>query len=334
MSFSYENDDDQRFDGFYLNLIQQARGIDPLLDSMFSFLRRKTDFFAGPPGSQDGTLVAVEKATQILQKHANLYREQQSKKKINKAKNTKSKESQKIIDNKEIPTKTATQSNDSDVIEMETDGVFDVSSDTEIVTNQAQEVVDSAKEQEPVQEQAKEEEPRGKPPVGNGGTVPDKYVWTQTLEEIQMTVPVPPNTRGRDLDVVMRKQHIKVALTHPQRQVLIDAPLVKPIISDDSFWTVEDNERLVINLQKLHQMEWWEGVCQGDPTINVRDIQPETSKLGDLDGETRRTVEKMMYDQRQKSIGRPTSDEEHKQAMLERFKKQHPELDFSNAKIE
>jgi len=39
--------DDERFDGLYLSLAQQLQGIDPLLESFFSFLRRKTDFFAG-----------------------------------------------------------------------------------------------------------------------------------------------------------------------------------------------------------------------------------------------------------------------------------------------
>merc|ERR1712238_480537 len=96
-------------------------------------------------------------------------------------------------------------------------------------------------------------------------------------------------------------------------------PLTKTIIMDDSFWTVEDENRLVINLQKLSDMEWWNAVCDGDPTIDIKKVQPENSQLSDLDGETRQTVEKMMFDQRQKAMGLPSSDEQKKFDMLEKL---------------
>lgn len=38
---------DERFDNIFLSVAQQAQGIEPLLDSLFSFLRRKTDFYSG-----------------------------------------------------------------------------------------------------------------------------------------------------------------------------------------------------------------------------------------------------------------------------------------------
>ena len=48
---------DDRFDGMFLSITQQSQGIEPLLDNLFSFLRRKTDFFVGASQKQIEELV-------------------------------------------------------------------------------------------------------------------------------------------------------------------------------------------------------------------------------------------------------------------------------------
>ena len=110
-----------------------------------------------------------------------------------------------------------------------------------------------------------------------------------------------------------------------------------PILLDDSTWTLESTpsgaKELSIQLAKANKMEWWEHVVTSAPRIDVSKISPEDSKLSDLDGETRGMVEKMMYDQRQKETGKPSSDEEKKAEIMRKFQAQHPEMDFSNVKM-
>lgn len=59
---------DERFDGLFMSAIQQAQGIENFYDAMFSFMRRKTDFFSNETSS-------FQTVANNFEKHKNLYGE-------------------------------------------------------------------------------------------------------------------------------------------------------------------------------------------------------------------------------------------------------------------
>lgn len=62
--------DDDKFDNMFLTIAQQSNGIEPLLDNLFSFLRRKTDFFHGASAAkiQEIVMIAIEKQAALANK--------------------------------------------------------------------------------------------------------------------------------------------------------------------------------------------------------------------------------------------------------------------------
>jgi len=60
--------DDEKFDGLFMGAVQSAQGIDNFYDALFSFMRRKTDFFSNEEAS-------VTKVQDFMEKHIALYKE-------------------------------------------------------------------------------------------------------------------------------------------------------------------------------------------------------------------------------------------------------------------
>ncbi|KAK1431849.1 hypothetical protein QVD17_08578 [Tagetes erecta] len=181
-------------------------------------------------------------------------------------------------------------------------------------------------------EEANDDDKKGlrAPNKGNGLDM-ENYSWVQSLQEVTVNIAVPPGTKSRFISCEIKKNHLKVGLKG--QPPILEGELYKSVKVDDCFWSLEDQKAVSILLTKQDQMEWWKYLIKGEPEIDTQKVEPENSKLADLDPETRSTVEKMMFDQRQKQMGKPTSDEMQKQDILKKFMAEHPEMDFSRAKI-
>lgn len=79
-------------------------------------------------------------------------------------------------------------------------------------------------------------------------------------------------------------------------------------------------------MTKRNQSDWWKSLFKGGPEIDTQKAEPEPSRLSELDLETRSAVEKMMFDQKQKTLGKPTSDEIQNQDMVKKIMEENPEI--------
>ncbi|KAJ8877256.1 hypothetical protein PR048_021710 [Dryococelus australis] len=333
------SDDPEKFDGMLLALAQQHEGgVQELLDTIFSFLARKTDFYTGGAEGAAERLVMSkfkkyeEQALEVvnkkrLEKEATERKQQEKVAEKKKLEINAEKEEMKIM---ELTDEEAAK------LQKELDMEKKVEPVTESTSKNGVSVAPSGNEDNPTHESDEEEDPKEKgkmkPNSGNGCDLPN-YRWVQTLQEVEVRVPVKVsfNLRPRDLVIDIQKRRLKCGVKG--QPPIIDGELYNEIKVEESTWVVEDGKSVLINLEKINKMEWWGRLVTSDPEISTRKINPEPSKLSDLDGETRGLVEKMMYDQRQRELGLPTSEEQKKQDIIKKFMEQHPEMDFSKCKF-
>ena len=163
-------------------------------------------------------------------------------------------------------------------------------------------------------------------PVGNGG-VTEKYSWTQTLEEVTITAPVPAGTRGKEVEFRVKRGTLFLGLKRRRGDAgavehgggaIIEGALGGPVKPSECLWTVEDRKRVVVTLAKATRV-WWRSAHAGGEEIDTTKVD-STQHVSEYDGETQGAIRKIVFDQRQKARGLPTSDELSAQEMLEKYK--------------
>lgn len=297
---------EEKFDSMLLHIAQQHDGIEPLFDTFFGFLRRKTDFYTGAQKSF---------AESMVMKSFKLH--------LNKALKDKAAKEESDKFEKPIPAPEP-----ASIEEIITEGAKETS--PTVSSMPKKEELSKPIDETKLEEGEESEKGKLEPNAENGANYVN-YLFTQTLEELEVRVPfdVSYRLKSRDVKVDIKEKHLFVGVKGKEPQV--NGELYNKILTDEALWHLEDNT-IVVSLEKFNKQEWWGTIIKGDQEISTKKVQPENSKLGDLDGETRSMVEKMMYDQRQKAAGKPTSDDEKKADTMSKFMEQHPEMDFSKCK--
>lgn len=134
-------------------------------------------------------------------------------------------------------------------------------------------------------------------PIDNGGVTP-KYYWTQTLTEATVYVDVPAGTRSKDVSCVIQPRRLKLKVRGAGRgraastiatasgragsgyageggggdeDVLIDGELLSAVSREDSMWSLNDGNTVVISFEKATR-SWWKSVVEGDPEIDTSKV--------------------------------------------------------------
>ena len=319
----------EEFDGLLMTVIQKARGIDNYFDAVFGFLFRKTDFFSNEVKSRE--IMDIQ-----FKKYLNKYQD-----KIERERKIKErKEKEQAALNKPTEASSAT------VKELTPEEYLKKKKEEDEKRLEQEKEMDKQRKDERKREEDEKRKAEGKPPVENKKEEEDedkvkeghvlKYSWGQMdIKEISINVPLPKETRAKDMDIKWDEKKLKVAIKG--KEPIIDGELFGPIDSESLIWTIDEDKKgknLVITFEKREQT-WWESVIKGDKVkVDTGKISPEASSLSDIkDPELKAQVEKMMFDTRQKQMGKPTSDILQKCPQIEDFMKAHPEMDFSHAKF-
>jgi len=336
--------EDTQFDGLYREILQRGKGIDNLFNSLFSFFSRNSDFFEQP---EQGFAVIEssfkkEKEKFQLKKEKERKKAETAKMEEEKRKKEEKQSGVKEITKEEFERKKRDEEEKKQVVETKPE------TKSELITESKPEITSEKKEEEEdsdtkrIREKVtKMDEELRKELLKKTSHLDDKnggkcknYTWVQTqIEQFEMFIPIDQSAKGSEIKVTYDSKHLKVIV---KGETLVDGELFAPINGETFFWTVDSNKHgkyISITFEKINRMQWWDYVIKGDDILSLSKINPEASKLSDCDPSIRPEIEKMMIENSMKLQGKPFHKDPKTNDALQKFMKDHPEMDFSKAKF-
>ena len=182
-----------KFDGILISMLQEGKSYENFFDNLFGFLRRKTDFFSDWKKAEGIIAGSGKKHIEQFEKD----KKEEQKRKEEKAKRDEAKgktqEKKPDLDQDEILKKIQKAKEEQE------------KAAREAAEKKATEAVESKDGEK------KEDEKESKAPPGNGG-ITDRYVWTQTLNEVNVTIPVDDSISKKDLNIKISHKGLYIAV--------------------------------------------------------------------------------------------------------------------------
>jgi len=139
------------------------------------------------------------------------------------------------------------------------------------------------------------------------GNETDRYKWTQTKEEVLITIPIPTGLKGRDITCEIKSQHLKMGLKG--KPLIIDGAFFQKVNIDESTWIIEAGNVEITLTKGATSSKWWKSAIVGDPEIDVERLEGSQyvddsllRKLAERDEEEEKLKEK----QESKTEEKPT----------------------------
>jgi len=329
-------------DSLLVALAQRSGGIQPLLDSVFSFLKRKTDFYhIQNPGDRIGFPegVAEQLVLQAFRKFgSNPSAKGPSKEDLEgrgerigtghaKDKTSKLSKAAKPTAQKQSPP--AARSPDTDTPQPSASVPQSSSTQSptpastppisETSTEASPAVLDRSEVPKPVESESSKQ--AAVKQAGNfvtyNGAACEKYKWSQTIDDVTFFIDVSPSgaqVKGKDVECNIQKKKLKIVLKTDKANPVLEGDLFGEVKHEEAVWSVEDKRFLSITLEKWKKI-WWKSALVGDPEIDTQKVD-STCAVDDYDESTQAAIRKVMFDQHQKRQGLPTSDELNQRELL------------------
>ena len=159
----------------------------------------------------------------------------------------------------------------------------------------------------------------------NGGRS-GKYHWEQTITDVTIHAPVPAGTRARDVVCTISRSHLTLKLKGSSEPIVdADYPcdarngqeVWERVKAGDSYWNLGEahGEHCVSVYLEKERESWWKSAVHGHEEIDTTKVD-STKDMWDYDDETQGHIRKIMFDQHQKRLGKPTSDDMKNEDML------------------